>query len=85
LHASIADAAVVASPDEKRGEVPKAFVVLKGEASAEEIMDFVAGRVAPYKRIRRVEFISEIPKSPAGKKLHRVLKDRERRSLGSQQ
>jgi acyl-CoA synthetase (AMP-forming)/AMP-acid ligase II len=85
LHASIADAAVVASPDEKRGEVPKAFVVLKGEAGAEEIMNFVAARVAPYKRIRRVEFISEIPKSPAGKKLHRVLKDRERRSLGSQQ
>lgn len=80
-HASIADAAVVSSPDEKAGEVPKAFVVLKGEASAEEIMEFVAARVAPYKRIRRVEFISEIPKSPAGKILRRILKDRERRTL----
>ncbi|MFN2492605.1 MAG: AMP-binding protein [Pyrinomonadaceae bacterium] len=79
-HAAIADAAVVPSPDEKAVEVPKAFVVLKAEASAEEIMDFVAARVAPYKRIRRVEFISEIPKSPAGKILRRVLKDREARS-----
>jgi acyl-coenzyme A synthetase/AMP-(fatty) acid ligase len=62
--------------------VAKAFVVLKSETSAEDIMEFVAARVAPYKRIRRVEFVSEIPKSPAGKILRRVLKDRERRSLG---
>jgi acyl-CoA synthetase (AMP-forming)/AMP-acid ligase II len=82
-HSSIADAAVVASPDEEKGEVPKAFVVLKNGASPEEIMDFVAARVAPYKRIRRVEFVSEIPKSPAGKILHRILKERERRSLSS--
>jgi acyl-CoA synthetase (AMP-forming)/AMP-acid ligase II len=81
-HASIADAAVIPTPDEESGEVAKAFVVLKSETSAEDIMEFVAARVAPYKRIRRVEFVSEIPKSPAGKILRRVLKDRERRSLG---
>ena len=80
-HASIADAAVIPTPDENAGEVPKAFVVLKGETSAEEIMEFIAARVAPYKRIRRVEFVSEIPKSPAGKILRRILKDRDRRSL----
>lgn len=80
-HALIADAAVIPSPDEKAGEVPKAFVVLKGTASAEDIMEFIAARVAPYKRIRRVEFVSEIPRSPAGKILRRVLKDRERRLL----
>jgi acyl-coenzyme A synthetase/AMP-(fatty) acid ligase len=57
--------------------------VLKSEVSAQEIMDFVAARVAPYKRIRSVEFVSEIPKSPAGKILRRVLKDRERRSPGN--
>jgi acyl-CoA synthetase (AMP-forming)/AMP-acid ligase II len=84
-HGSIADAAVIPSPDKESGEVPKAFVVLKKEASAEEIMDFVARRVAPYKRIRRVEFVSEIPKSPAGKILRRVLKDRDRRSSGAPQ
>ena len=82
-HGSIADAAVIPSPDDESGEVPKAFVVLKNEASAEQIMDFVAGRVAPYKRIRRVEFVSEIPKSPAGKILRRVLKERERQSVSS--
>jgi acyl-CoA synthetase (AMP-forming)/AMP-acid ligase II len=80
-HPSIVDAAVIPSPDEMAGEVPKAFVVLKKDATAEEIMNFVAGRVAPYKRIQRVEFVSEIPKSPAGKILRRVLKDRERRAL----
>ncbi len=84
-HASIADAAVIPAPDEMAGEVPKAFVVLRDEASeqtAEEIMDFVAGRVAPYKRIRSVEFVSEIPKSPAGKILRRVLVESERRKVG---
>jgi len=81
-HPSIADAAVIPTGDEEAGEVPKAFIVLKNEASGDEIgqeiMDFVAGRVAPYKRIRSVEFVSEIPKSPAGKILRRVLKERER-------
>jgi acyl-CoA synthetase (AMP-forming)/AMP-acid ligase II len=79
-HPSIADAAVVGSPDERQGEIPKAFIVLKADARDDEIMQFVAGRVAPYKRIRHVEFISEIPKSPAGKILHRVLRDKERRT-----
>jgi acyl-CoA synthetase (AMP-forming)/AMP-acid ligase II len=73
---SIADAAVVAGPDEEAGEIPKAFVVLKKEATAEEIIHFVAERVAPYKRIREVEFITEIPRNPAGKILRRVLKER---------
>jgi acyl-CoA synthetase (AMP-forming)/AMP-acid ligase II len=82
-HPSVADVAVVASPDEEKGEVPKAFIVLKSKANAEEIMEFVAARVARYKRVRLVEFISEIPKNPAGKILHRVLKDRERRSVGN--
>jgi len=80
-HASVADAAVVPSPDEEKGEVPKAFIVLKGDATPEEIIEFVAERVARYKRIRLVEFISEIPKNAAGKILHRVLKERERRTL----
>jgi acyl-CoA synthetase (AMP-forming)/AMP-acid ligase II len=84
-HTSIADAAVVRSPDEKCGEVPKAFVVLKAEASAEQIMSFVGERVAHYKRIRRLEFVKEIPKSPAGKILRRVLEERERRAVSNVQ
>jgi acyl-CoA synthetase (AMP-forming)/AMP-acid ligase II len=77
-HPAIADAAVIPSPDEKAGEVPIAFVVLKQSASPEEIIDFVAGRVAAHKKIRRVEFVDEIPKSPAGKILRRLLVQRVR-------
>jgi acyl-CoA synthetase (AMP-forming)/AMP-acid ligase II len=75
---AVADAAVIPCHDDEAGEVPKAFVVLKGEATAEELMDFVAERVAPHKKIRELEFIEQIPKSPAGKILRRVLVERER-------
>jgi acyl-coenzyme A synthetase/AMP-(fatty) acid ligase len=68
---------VVGRPDEEAGEVPKAFVALAGEATAEEIMAFVAERVAPYKRLRQVEFIDELPRSLSGKILRRVLMERD--------
>jgi acyl-CoA synthetase (AMP-forming)/AMP-acid ligase II/NAD(P)-dependent dehydrogenase (short-subunit alcohol dehydrogenase family) len=77
-HPAVADCAVVRSPDEAAGEVPKAFVVLSAPATADEITTWVAERVAPYKRVRRVEFTDEIPKSPSGKILRRVLGERER-------
>jgi acyl-CoA synthetase (AMP-forming)/AMP-acid ligase II len=77
-HPAVADAAVIPLPNEEAGEVPKAYVVLKGEATPDEIMGFVAGRVAPYKKIRCLEVIDQIPKSPSGKILRRVLVERER-------
>jgi acyl-CoA synthetase (AMP-forming)/AMP-acid ligase II len=77
---AVSDAAVIPSPDEEAGEVPKAFVVLKpaATASAEEIIEYVASRVAPHKRIRRLEFTDQIPKSASGKILRRLLIEQER-------
>lgn len=83
-HRSVADAAVIPSPDDEAGEVPKAFVVVKeGHGLTEsEVMGFVAERVAPYKKVRRVEFVPQIPKSPSGKILRRLLVERERAREG---
>jgi acyl-CoA synthetase (AMP-forming)/AMP-acid ligase II len=77
-HPAVADAAVIPSPDEAAGEVPKAIVMLKSPATAEELMAYVADRVAPYKKIRRVAFVDAIPRSASGKVLRRVLIERER-------
>ena len=77
-HPCVSDAAVIPCPDDEAGEVPKAILVLKSEATEADILDFVSERVAPYKRIRYVEFTEQIPKSPSGKILRRVLVERER-------
>jgi acyl-CoA synthetase (AMP-forming)/AMP-acid ligase II len=74
----IADAAVIPVPDADAGEIPKAYVVKRGEIDAEQVMAFVAERVSPYKKVRQVEFVDAIPKSPSGKILRRLLRDRER-------
>jgi acyl-CoA synthetase (AMP-forming)/AMP-acid ligase II len=77
-HPAVADTAVIPIPDDEAGEVPKAYVVRKGVASAEALMEFVAARVAPHKKIRAVEFVESIPKTPSGKILRRVLVQNER-------
>ena len=81
-HPSVADVAVVPFPDDEAGEVPKAFVVLKPgcELTGDEVMEHVAARVGPHKRIRRVEFTGQIPKSPSGKILRRLLRDAARQN-----
>ena len=79
-HPAVADAAVIPKPDRKGGEIPKAFVVLKpnDEAPADEIMAWLAERVAPYKKVRELEFVDAIPKSLSGKILRRELVEQER-------
>jgi len=77
-HPAVADVAVVPIADEDAGEVPKAFVVAREELAADALMTWVAERVAPHKRVRAIEWVDEIPRSPSGKILRRVLRDRGR-------
>jgi 4-coumarate--CoA ligase len=81
-HPGIADSAVIGTLDADGQEVPKAFVVRQPGADGDAldvagVMDFVAAKVAPFKKIRRVEFIEAVPKSASGKILRRMLKPAE--------
>lgn len=80
-HESVADAAVIGVYDAEGNEVPKAYVVRQPAApdlTADDVMAYVAGHVAPYKKVRRVEFIEAVPRAASGKILRRELRDREK-------
>jgi acyl-CoA synthetase (AMP-forming)/AMP-acid ligase II len=74
-HPGVTDAAVVGVPHTEGGEAPRAYVVSSGQVDEGELMMFVAERVAPYKKVREVRFVDEIPKSPTGKILRRALRE----------
>ncbi|WP_318213321.1 4-coumarate--CoA ligase family protein [Streptomyces sp. SCL15-6] len=78
-HPGIADAAVVGAHDDDGNEVPHAHVVRRAPAEGPtegEVMMYVAERVAPYKRVRRVTFIDAVPRAASGKILRRELRGR---------
>ena len=78
-HPKVMDAAVIGILDDEGQEIPKAFVVAAPDSglTEEEGMSLVADNVAPYKKVRRVEFIEAIPKSTSGKILRKDLRVRE--------
>src|SRR6185503_1517394 len=71
-HAAVQECGVVAAPDEERGHVVKAFIVLRqGQTAtpelARELQDFVKAEIAPYKYPRRIEFVEKLPRTDTGK------------------
>jgi len=77
LHPAVAECGVVGAKDEYRGQIVKAFVVLRGGydadgAMAKQLQEFVKGHIAPYKYPRAIEFRASLPRTPTGK-LQRFL------------
>ncbi|MDB4908098.1 MAG: AMP-dependent synthetase and ligase [Gemmatimonadetes bacterium] len=82
-HAAVAECAVVGAPDEERGHIVKAYVVLRpanegSAALAHELQDFVKARIAPYKYPRAVEFVDVLPRTTTGKLQRYRLREGER-------
>jgi len=73
-HPSITDAAVVGRPDDRHGERPVAYVVAAGPVDPPAIVDWLAGRTAPYKRLADVVPVDALPRTPSGKLLRRLLR-----------
>ncbi len=79
-HPKVAECAVVGVPDEQRGQIIKAFVVLSGEAKAsaettQELQNFVKAQIAPYKYPREIEFAASLPRTHTGKLQRFRLRD----------
>ncbi|HXV93979.1 MAG TPA: AMP-binding protein, partial [Pseudonocardia sp.] len=75
-HPAVADVGVAGRPDDEAGERPVAFVVPRGELDPAALVAWAAERTAGYKRLAEVVVVEAVPRSPAGKILRRVLRDR---------
>jgi long-chain acyl-CoA synthetase len=75
-HPAVEDCAVFGIPDAANGEAVVAAVKACRRVEAQELIALVSDRLASYKRLRRVEFVPEIPRLPSGKVLRQVLKER---------
>ena len=80
IHPAVLEVAVIASPDPRWVEVPKAFVVTKtgAELTAEALYDYCRERLAGFKCPKRIEFVSELPKTSTGKIQKYILRNRDR-------
>jgi long-chain acyl-CoA synthetase len=80
-HPSVKECCVIGKPDSFAGEIPKAIIVLKEghNPTPEEIVEFCRNQIAPYKRVREVEFVDNLPKTAVGKILVRELRVQERK------
>ncbi len=81
-HKDVLECAVIGAPDEKRGHIVKAIVVLRDgadadEATVKELQDFVKAEIAPYKYPRQIEFVSDLPRTETGKVQRFVLRRQE--------
>jgi acetyl-CoA synthetase len=86
-HPAVADSAVVGKPDHLRGALVKAFIVLKrdyqpSESLKQEIQIFVKNRLAKHNYPRELEFVDDLPKTPSGKIMRKVLREQEYERTG---
>ncbi|MBW0149270.1 AMP-binding protein [Marinobacter arenosus] len=89
-HAAVAESGVVGKPDEKRGSIIKAYVVIKGDQAAgdeqalkDELQDLVRRRLSTHAFPREIEFVDELPKTPSGKIQRFVLRNRAQEEKGA--